>query len=181
MKFVNLLSVSFLVISCSAMGQDEGGLKKRTPKPVSQTSALVTRAEAAATFDRVADLLKGVLNLSVSHRHMLKSDGVLVTRSEIIEQLGVLYHLAEPAFKMTMHAALYDPNRIKLDDSRLKKVADTLLTRGCLEPYSVLVTGSVKNVKVREFGDNVGFFVARIAEMTHTPSTKWTPYLRSEH
>jgi hypothetical protein len=29
-----------------------------------------------------------------------------------------------------------------------------------------------------QFGDTLGFFLARVAETTYTPSSKWTPILQ---
>jgi hypothetical protein len=32
---------------------------------------------------------------------------------------------------------------------------------------------------VREFGDALGFLLLRLAELTHTPSSKWSPYMNA--
>jgi len=177
---LNTLFVSFLLVACQlSFGQDTSGLKKRQPKKLSESSVAVTRAEAVRTFERVGELLQSVLHVTSPKHFSLKSDAVAVTRSEVLEQFGVLYHAAEPAFRVTMHDANFDPKRIKIDRPEQKKLVDLLLVRGCVEPYCSLVTGRSKPLSVAEFGDFVGFFVARITEMSHTSSTKWTPYLRA--
>jgi hypothetical protein len=43
-----------------------------------------------------------------------------------------------------------------------------------------LATGPTDSITVSDFGDAIGFFVSRVAQMSHMPNRKWTPWLRDE-
>ena len=166
-----------LMLGAIAFPQDQEGLKKTSHSPVSTSPAPVTRLESSVSFDRIGRLFNSVLHLSIPANGKVQSPNSPVTRSEVIEEFARYYRLAEPTFKLTPKTVEFDVNRIKVDQPSVKKDLMMLIKRGCVASYGMLSTGTVKTVSVGDFGDAIGMFIARIAEMTHTSSTKWTPYL----
>jgi hypothetical protein len=57
---------------------------------------------------------------------------------------------------------------------------EMLVRMGAVAKIGPLATGPGNVLTVPEFGDAIGFFLARMAQMTHLPSSKWTPALRKE-
>ncbi|MDR3692941.1 MAG: hypothetical protein P4L46_26410 [Fimbriimonas sp.] len=167
-----------LVLTCLCGAQEGGQLKTKTHAPVKVSTAPVTRAEASATFKHLAKVFGEVLHVSVTGMAAGPSPAKAVTRTEVISELAEFYRKLEPAFKMTMKDVTVSPSSLVVDRSSSKKDLVMLVTKGCVGAHTVLAVGSVRTLTVRDFGDVIGFFASRVIEMTHTPSTKWTPYLR---
>jgi len=172
--------VATLMLASLGFSQSQDTLKKHTHIPVSAAPGPVTNAEAAATFGRVAGLFRTILHVSIPPHGRVSSPDAPITRSDVIEELTRYYKYAVPAFTITLKSVKVDYPRLRLDKPALRSDLVLLIEKGCVSKYGVLATGSVKTIGVHDFGDTVGFFLARIAEMTHTPSTKWTPYLHGD-
>ncbi len=177
MRHFSLVVGLTLVFSGLAIAQDANGLKKHTPKRVVVSQSPVTRAEASTTFNRLGQLFQSVLKHSVPVKSKIASSNSPVTRTEVIRELGRFYRAAEPEFKITLKPVTPDLPRITVDDPSDRKLLVKLIERGCVPMYSSLVTGKTKTLTVAQFGDDIGFFLARVSEMTHVPSVRWTPYL----
>lgn len=178
-KHFGILVLGLLLVT-PAFSQEKDGLKKRKPHAPTITSQNpVTVAEAAATFDRVDGIYRTLLHISVKPGKLASKSSALVTRSQVIERLAQLYREAEPAFKITPRSVPVDYARLRADNPQARRDVIKLIDKGCVGGYSRLATGWVKTLTPLEFGDAVGLFISRIGEMTHTPSSRWTPYLRS--
>jgi len=169
-----VLLVLGLVSVC--FGQGDGGLKKTHRAPIATSAAPVSEAEADATFQHVADLFKAILHINVTNSHA-KSSTALVTKAEVVAEMTRFYKAAQPAFTLTPKLVKVDLPRVTIDKPSEKANLIMLIERGCVGNYGPLATGKTNSLSVQEFGDAVGYFLCRIAECTHTPSTKWTPYL----
>jgi hypothetical protein len=172
-----LIGVVLAVVGVTCQAQEEGGLKKTTHAAPVVSSRPVTEAEADATFDRVTGLYKSVLHLTVSSRHSPANPAAPITRSEVIAEFVRLYKAAEPGFTLTPKPVPVEYSRLTFDKPSEKAGLIMMIQRGCVGTYGPLATGKVTTLTVQEFGDSVGFFLARVAECTHVSSTKWTPYL----
>ena len=175
----SLLVALFGVASVGfVMAQSQDGLKKKPHAPALKVGGWpVTEAEANATFSRLANLFGQVLHVQVLPTRPSKSPNAPIDRSAVITEFLDFYRIVEPKFKVTLLDAPVDTARLRVANPALKKGAIMLIKRGCMSEYSTLIVGHVNTVSVFDFGDAVGFFIARISEMTHTPSSKWTPYL----
>jgi len=164
--------------SCLCFAQGEEGFKKvRHSAPV-VSGGPVTKAEAAATFRRVAGLFKTVLHVNVLPQNArLAGANRPVTRAEVIAEFVRLYRAAEPVFTYTPKPVHVETSRLTFDKPSEKTGLILMIERGCVGTYGPLATGAKSTISVHDFGDAVGYFLARIGDCTHVPSTKWTPYL----
>ena len=179
MKTLTCLVVT--VLGCLAICQaQEDGKPKRTPHAKTVVStAPVTQAEAEATFVRIRGLFKTVLHVSVSSGGISKSSGSSVTKAQVVAELSRLYRAAEPSFTMTPRKASVDTARVVAENPQTKSSLITLIEVGFVGNFGPLATMPKATLSVSEFGDSLGFFLSRISDCTHVPSTKWTPYLHN--
>jgi len=173
--FVSMVTLCFAAIS---FAQDDSGLKKTSHPRIIASPGPVTEAEADATFKRVDDLLKAVLHVTVSPRPVHGvSAGSPITKEEVVKELSRLYRAVEPWFSNTPNATKVDYARLVFKTQREKSDLVLLVRTGFIGNYGPLATGKTQALTVQEFGDSLGYFLARLGECTHTSSTKWTPYL----
>lgn len=172
-----LLAFSLCVVASISLGQDEGGLKRPKKHAPVVAAGPVTQAEADATFARVSKLLKSVLHVSVSTRAPHGRPSSPVTRADVVAEFVRIYKASEPAFTLTPTPVPVDLPRLTVDSAAEKPGLVLLVERGCVGNYGPLATGKKTTLTVQEFGDAVGYFISRICECTHIPSSKWTPYL----
>lgn len=167
-------------LSTLSLAQEEGGLKKKVHHaPAAASSGPVTKSEAAATFQKLAGLMKSITHISVKASPVSGKPTEPVTKPEIITELMRFYKAAEPSFTNTPRRIRIDQGRVVAKSAAQKKQLLFLIGKGFVGNYSVLATGTASTVAPNEFGDSVGFFLTQICECTNTSSTKWTPYLRS--
>ncbi len=165
-----------LALTTSGLAQDRPVRKKKPISTSVSSQSPVTQAEAEATFTKVGSVYLSLLHLNPP-KFNVKSPAIPVTRSDVILMLSKLYQIAEPKFIVTPTPVKVDMPRVKVDSPAAKSECLKLIQKGCVANYSRLATGPGTTLTVYEFGDAVGIFLARIAEMTHMPSSKWTPYL----
>ena len=172
-----LAIISFASVS---LGQEEGGLKKKVHRtPVIASSAPVTEAEAFATFQRIAGLMKSVAHINVKPTPIHGKPTAPATKAEIVAELTHFYQAAEPSFTNTPRRIHVELGRVIAKSPTLKKQLIFLIGKGFVGNYGPLATGATTSVTPTEFGDSLGFFLTQICECTNTSSTKWTPYLRT--
>lgn len=174
----NVVFSVFVVCTGSAcFAQNEAGLKKTQRAPVATNSMPVTEAEAVATFERVAGLYKSVLHITVPPMREKAKPSAPVTRSEVVAEFVRLYKAAEPSFTFTPRKVIVDLARLVIDTPSERIGLVMMIDRGCVGNYGPLATGKKSTLSVQDFGDSIGFFLSRISECTHVPSSKWTPFL----
>src|SRR5579862_5208495 len=132
---------------------------------VDQTA--VTRAEAATVFARAEQALSTVLRLKKKPVAFAGGSGT-ATREEILQHLFAVYEASEPKFKFT--PPLQKPAREALSfrAAKTKAIAQKLEAMGFIDRYGPLATSKSVGLMPAEFGDALGFFIARLAELTHT-------------
>jgi hypothetical protein len=136
----------------------------------------VTKAEAAATFTRAQQMIKEVLRLKKDLAAFPKGPGV-ATRAQIIQQLHSIVTAVEPRFKVTLPKVKAESRFLSFADPTSKKLAERLEVLGFVDRYGPLATSKDEGLEPRQFGEALGFFLSRLAEYTHTPSTQFSPYL----
>jgi hypothetical protein len=165
-------------IAAGAYGQvPQDGPKKHAPVVLPTTNAPVTEAEARATFARAEMVLQKALHLTRTPPALdIPSASAPVHREQVIAEMAKVYDYVRPKITMTPAPVKYDPAVLKVSHS----ASDTLnrfVRLGAVARVGPLATGPSDTLTVPQFGDAIGFFLARIAELTHLPSNKWTPEL----
>jgi hypothetical protein len=163
---------------CQVDGATQQGLAHKAKSAASSLSGSpATEAETRTIILRVERLVREVTGSKAQVGSVaIPSSGRLVDRNEVIAEFWRLYRMTSPKFKVT-------PRRIDLDEKvvqvwpRLRSEADELIRIGAVANYGPLAAGPGSSLTLFQLGDAVGFFVARMAEMTYTPSEKWDPLL----
>jgi hypothetical protein len=166
-----VLSICAMAQPSSAPGQTPsslGSAKKQTP-PAVITSGPVTQAEAAEVLRKVERAYTEVKAASPDQP---------VTRGFLIEQMERLFQLSQPHFKFTPRKVAFDAKVLSLPAGHPnRKSLEKMIAWGAVDRVGTLATSPKPSLSPQEFGDAVGFFVARMADLTHMPSYRWSPYL----
>ncbi|MGV3618205.1 MAG: hypothetical protein ACO1SV_22995 [Fimbriimonas sp.] len=176
----NLVWVGAILLVASAHAQEpKEGLTRKTVKPPAATAAPVSQAEARAVFTRAEKVLRSALNLSGNAASPIAVAAKPVTRAQVVSEFNRLYKLVEPSAKLTPRPVRFDQTRIRMTGARREELV-RLVRLGAVAPIGPLATNANDSLTVAEFGDALGFFLTRMAEITHMPSRKWTPALQDE-
>lgn len=166
---------ALVVLGCLALlgtGFAQDSLKKRQVAPV---TGAVTQAEVSTVFARIERTLFRLTRLNRTVPALPKSSAP-ATRGQILARMVLLVDEVKGEFR-------FSPKRIPFDAATLTVKAppraqvERLIAWGFVAKTSPLVTGTSDTVTPAEFGDAVGLFIARMADLTHTPSSKWSPYM----
>lgn len=140
-----------------------------------QSPAPVTGREARAAFQRATKLITQTLGLSTA-TPTFKGSSNVASREQIVASLAELYRVIEPKIVVTPPPTRFDPAVITLKN-QARIDAETLIKLGFVDRVGPLVAGKSPGLTPREFGDALGYFLARVADVTHTPSSKYSPAL----
>lgn len=138
----------------------------------------MTRAELSTTVNRVGDLLTRVLSLDppILRLKMTGATNNPASREEVLDQFARLFRSVSPKFRIKPRPVPFPAREARIAKRALPTLR-TLVEWGCVAPVGPLATGPAATLTLSEYGDALGFFLARLAELTHTPSRKFTPYL----
>lgn len=138
----------------------------------------VTRAEASMVFAKMAGLVKQAAKVqgSVAFARVANAKQP-ITRSEVVHAYYLLFQKAKPGFRLTPVPAKVDTKLFAGLTEAVKAEAKTLAQWGFIGPVGPLLTDAKPQMSVQVFGDSVGFFLARLADLTHQPSRKYSPNL----
>ncbi len=136
----------------------------------------VTAREARETFGRMVALLTKVHGQPLGTGSIPLADRP-VTRTETVAEMARIYRASEPTFRFTPAPTPYDASKFRIDAMQ-KTSLGRLVKQGCVAPLGPLATGPGLGLTPKEFGDAVGFFMARLSQVSHMPSPKWTPMLQ---
>lgn len=139
----------------------------------------VTKGEVNSTISRMASVLKSILKVNIDgSMPAIEDTPKAASRIDVVHSFYALFKKCQPKFKFTPRKGPVEKIKpVKGDDTKVKQEIEELVQWGCLAPVGPVAAGPSATMKVEEFGDAVGFFLSRIAELTHNPSAKFSPYL----
>lgn len=169
--------IAALSLSAALSSGYQGSLGSSRQRAVQAPNAPVTRREAATTVARMEQIIKKVVFKMPSRgTSKIPLDNKPVQRIEILREFNRLFELCRPKFKFTPDMTAYDAKDFTIgNDATAKSVAGKLVNWGAIGKVAPLVSSSKATVTVSEFGDAVGFFLARMSELTHSPSINFSP------
>jgi hypothetical protein len=169
-----------IVFGCSLAfaGQtgDKPKIKKTNVGNVDQKSA-VTRSEAAAVFARARKAIISARVASISPKSTIASGSQAVSREEVILEMSKIFQASKKSVKFIPKPARFDPAAFKTGSASSRSALTTLVSWGFVAPVGPLAAGPKPNLTVAQFGDAVGYFLARMSDVTHMPSPRWSPYM----
>lgn len=141
----------------------------------------VTKREAAETLGRVRAAVYKVILRRTASTYKWKPGAGAMTRSELIMELSKLLKESRPAFKFTPNMSSYRATDIVVPaGSPARKPLEELMAWGFIGRVDPLATSKKETFTPSEFGSTLGFFLSRLCELSHTPSTKFSPMLMGE-
>lgn len=171
----NVICIALVGCSLTCFGQD-GKLHKPATVRLSSVDASqpVTHIEANAAIARATKALEAVVHIKYAAPG-LPQNPKPVTREETAELFYKVYAKTRPEFKFT-------PRPIAVPTKRLtnkSRVVPELIRTGMLAPIGPVAAGSGVGLTTKEFGDALGYLLTRLADLTHMPSSKWSPNLHN--
>ena len=151
--------------------------RRLAPPSAQKDTVPVTKAEGHAVFVRLETLLSRGLNLVSSPKVGIAESSAPLTRSEVVSEFNRIFVEYKSSFKYTPPKVKFDASEITLKDPAARPKLEKLIAWGTVAKLGPIASGSVPTLTVHQFGDSVGFFASRIAELVHLPPSRWTPYL----
>ncbi len=173
----------------NAVGQEESPTPRPThPAPPRverqlppESTVPVTQSEAKEVFKKVVAHLPSLTSKALNAGpDAIPATSKPVTRQEVLAEFDRIYAASKPAFKFTPRPLWYDPSVLALKDRASRKILDHLIHDGFVARVGTIATAKVDTLTPAEFGDSVGYFVARLADLVHMPDTKFTPILEGD-
>lgn len=177
---IRVLVAIVLSLSVALAGQGSGEkpkIKKANVTGVDQNSP-VSKAEAAAVFARARKAIAASRIAPVTTKSGIAGGNGPVTREEVILEMNRILQGSRKSIKFVPMLTSYDAKRFKVGSASAKGALNKLVAWGFVAPVGPLASGPKPGLTVAQFGDAVGFFMARLADVTHMPSPKWSPYLQ---
>lgn len=178
-RLITLVALGLIPTFGFCQGSQESLNKQPKVKPhVSSTP--VTQAEAYEMFQKVEKAFRAVNEVTEKGpATKLTHANTPVTRDQTVIEMGRLFDLVRPKFTLKTTPVTFDPSVFTLHDKTAKIEANKLVGWGCIGRFAPMVAGEGSTMQVSPFGDAVGLFIARIAELTHVPSSRFSPYLKT--
>lgn len=166
--------------ACSGAQEDKSGLSHTTKKPAAAVDhGPVTLGEVYATIDRLEQGVRRVVLASTqaSNGRTANPDRP-ATRAEILGEFWRLFQMAKPYFKFTPRPVAFEAKNLSTPASDpLRKPLETLIRYGFVGKVSPVATNATPTMSLEDYADALGFFMARLGDITHTPSSKWSPFM----
>jgi len=147
------------------------------PSPASEADAKpVTAREVRESFVRTIGLMEKVRGSSLGKPALPAADRP-ATRAEIVGEMNRLFRAAQPGFFFTPAPVAHDASVFRIDAAQ-KSALDKLVTLGFVAKIGPLAVGPQPGLTTKQFGDALGFFMARASQLSHLPNSRWTPMLQ---
>lgn len=166
--------------ACSGAQEDKSGLSHTTKKAAApMVNGPVTLGEVYATIDRLEQGVRRVVLASTqAPNERSASPDRPATRAEILGEFWRLFQLAKPYFKFTPRPVNFEAKNLSTPASDpLRKPLETLIRYGFVGKVSPIATNTASDMSLEDYADALGFFMSRLGDITHTPSSKWSPYM----
>jgi hypothetical protein len=171
--------VMLLVLAFPGGARAQDQLAHKAKATGQDSAGPVTEAEARATMLKVQAALSSVAQHPMTFSPCTIPDSSKpVTRAEVIVEFDRLYKGAKPYFKYTPRATWFDPSVLSIKPGTpARPMLELLVKQGFVPRVSLLATSKQDTLSIYDFGDTVGIFVSRVADVCHMPSPKWSPYI----
>ncbi len=135
----------------------------------------VTQSEGAVVLNKTEETIKSVLQLKIMPP-CAPGSGIM-TREQLLDQFAKIITVTEPKFVFTPPTIRTVPGYMTFKEAKYRSLGDRLARMGFVDKVGPLLTAKVPGLTPQQFGDALGYFVSRLAEVTHLPSSKYSPYL----
>lgn len=138
----------------------------------------ISRDEFSDVFLKVETAVQRVILKSKKTPARVAGGSSAAKTDAIASEMGRVFTLCKGKFKFTPPMISYDKKLLSLKaGTAARKQLEILIKWGFVGKVSPLATSGSQTLTPHEFGDAVGLFLARLAELTHTPSSEWSPYM----
>ncbi len=130
----------------------------------------LSKAEMDAASYQLETAARRVLNLGQVDPPKVRGDGAKpASKAECISSLYRIFLVVKPKFTMT-------PKLAKGADRSINPLRE-LQRWGFVPTSGPLTSKPAETIELRQFGDSIGYFMLRLAELTHRPDSRYTPGL----
>lgn len=171
-----------LLVGCSGNAQEKTGLSSAKPKPKTDLSkSVLTKKDMVEAVSKIDKAVSKVLNIAPLSLPAETSTNP-ATREDVIRTFDRLFAKVKPSFKFTPRFVKYDPAVLTIDKNKPERaMLEKLIRWQFVAKVGPIAAGKKNTLTLEEFGDALGFFTLRIADLTHVPSARWSPYLQSDY
>ncbi len=174
-----MLPILFVAVNGQVgLGNQQPSVKVRAnAASVASDTRPVTGEEANEVFNDARGVLSRHFKMSFPPSTIPKSPNPM-TREQAVAEMSAIVASLQPQVQFTLAPAKYSAKVFKIDAGQETHL-ETLVKQGYVGRVAPLATGPSDTMSLREFGSALGYFLARVAEMTHKTSEKWSPNLGS--
>lgn len=170
-----LLGFSPELTRSQTLGQNNSKTRQASSTKQDSTSP-VTRSEVSAIFRKVDQVVAKSIIQTKSSSNLPNSGAGNASRSEIISEFHRIYQQCKPRFKYTSNPALIERKLITIPGSDpSRKMVENLIAWGFIGRYDPIATSKSTGMLPEDFGFALAQFLGRLCELTHTPSSKFSP------
>lgn len=172
-----VLSLALALAPC-AFAQSLGKDRRANKPPQSSTAGWVSRNEANAALTKVQRVIYQVVLDRKAPSIATPSGSGICTRAEVVDVMYNWMKVSESAFKWTPFPGEYDKQQFSIPTGHpSRSKLEKLVSWGFVARVDALATGTKPGLSPSEMGDAIGYFLCRLSELTHLPSSKFSPTL----
>ncbi len=146
-----------------------------------QAPAPVTLADLDTAWRRVDRAAAAVLQVAPLTAGTVEEGTRPATRADLIDRLDRSFQRFRTKVRSTPRAIPIDARAIETrNPAAVRERLERLVAWGLVPPTGFLVTGPADTMTPRQVGNALGHFVSRLAELTHRPSSRFSPDLMSD-
>jgi len=171
-----------LLVGCSGSAQEKTSLSSAKPKPKTDLSkSVLTKKDMVEAVTKIDKAASKVLNLQPLSLPAETSTSP-ASRDDVIRLFDRLYEKVKPSFKFTPRFVKYDPAVLTVSKNKAERATlEKLIKWQFIAKVGPIAAGKKETLTLDQFGDALAFFTLRVADLTHTPSARWSPYLQTDY
>lgn len=152
------------------------------PKPKTDLAkSVLTKKDMVEAVSRIDKAVCKVLRITPLSLPAETSTST-ASREDVLRVFNSLFEKVRPSFKFTPRFVKYDPAVLTIDKKKPERaILEKLIRWQFVAKVGPIAAGKKNTLTLEEFGDALGFFTLRIADLTHIPSARWSPYLQSDY
>jgi|CXWL01.1.fsa_nt_gi hypothetical protein len=179
---IRVISISITIgflglndVPAQTLGQNNPKPRQVNPKPQTPSSP-VSKSEVSSIFRKIDQAVSKSITLSKAVAASQKPRTGVASRSEIVAEFHRVYLLCKPKFKYTANPGMTEPSLLTISEQDpSRKMIENLITWGFIGRYDPIATSKTQGMLPEDFGFAVAQFLGRLCELTHTPSSKFSP------